>query len=123
MPRSQITIAVMVRWLDHRDRVAVGEHVADCVLDHPTFDGTCGRRIPLMGALRADDERTHLVDVLAGHSGHGGRSGSPENSGSRSGTTARYVAVTDTGYQPSIGRIIADERAYEILAEGFGNSA
>lgn len=55
--------------LDHGDRVAIGEDVADRVADNRALIGRIGlirrARIPLVGTHRADRESTEFIAVFA----------------------------------------------------------
>ena len=60
--------ALDLEVLDDRDGIAIGQHIADGVLDHTLcldlFDRLAGR-LPLVRALRADEQGAHLVGVFA----------------------------------------------------------
>jgi hypothetical protein len=47
--------ALDLEALDHGDGVAIGEHVADGVLDHVVVGVLRCCRFPFVGALRADE--------------------------------------------------------------------
>ena len=75
MPRTLVPTlmtlgaALDLQVLDHRHGVAVGQDVAHRILDDPR-PGFLGRGHclggPLVAALRADQERTHLIGVDTG---------------------------------------------------------